>query len=495
MIAKSIWRTWEGGNVKKSERSGRNNSAAVSSAAQLESVEARRMLSADVSHGVLTIEGTRRADTIVLTMDSTKTLRVRIGNTESTFLKKSFSKIRINGGFGDDLITIGSDQKPISIQTSISGGDGSDTLIGGAGNDTVSGGSGADLIAGAGGNDEINGDNGADDLHGGDGRDSVCGGRGDDQLHDDAGRDSIYGNAGNDLIYFHDDVMQFRDHGKREQAFAEPQIHNAISANPNLTINQTQLNTIDGDHVPGGLVTTGGSTFIVSGAGLGQWSGLGLNATATPVPHFDLPGNPGSVANGSLTITGGSTINLNQLPPTLTLQGAGNINLNQGGILIGGSFGSPVSPVTNIPGGTLSITQTVAQPLTLPAGTVILNLSDGSTRTLQSGQTLTVVGPASVQRPAGTPFQVSSGNTIQITAILAQDDPPSDVPANDDNAADNTSTDDQTSDTGAATNPESNDDNPPADGLIEPPADGLIAPPADGLTQPPVAANEPNMLL
>jgi len=455
------------------------------------------MLSAAVSHGILTIEGTRRADTIVLTMDTPKTLRVRIGNAESTFLKKSFSKIRINGGFGDDLVTIGSDQKPISIQTSISGGDGSDTLIGGAGNDSVSGGNGADLIAGAGGNDKINGDNGADDLHGGDGRDSVCGGRGDDQLHDDAGRDSIYGNAGNDLIYFHDDVLQFRDHGKREQAFAEPQIHNAISASPNLTINQTQLNTIDGNHVPGGLVTTGGSTFIVSGAGLGQWSGLGLNATATPVPHFDLPGNPGGLANGTLTMTRGSTTNLIQLPPSFTLQGAGNLNLNQGGNLLGGSVGSPVA---NIPGGTFSITQTSPPQLILPEGTVILNLSDGSTRTLQSGQTLTVVGPASVQRLAGIPFQVSTGNTIQITALPAQDDPPSDNPTSDDttsedNTPDNTSTDDQTSDTGAATNPESNDDNPPADGSIEPPADGLIAPPADGLAQPPVDANEPSMLL
>jgi hypothetical protein len=426
MLAKPIWKTWEGGNVIKSERSGWTSSPSKSSGAQFESIEARRMLSAAVSHGVLTIEGTRRADRIVLTMDSPKTLRVRVGKVESTFLKKSFSKIRINAGSGDDLVTIGSDQSPISIQTSIGGGDGADTIIGGAGNDTVSGGNGADLIAGAGGDDKINGDNGTDDLHGGDGRDSVCGGRGDDQLHDDAGRDSIYGNAGNDLIYFHDDVMQFRDHGKKEQAFAEPQIHNAINTNPNLTINQTQLNTIDGNHVPGGLVTTGGSTLIVSGAGLGQWSGLGLNATATPVPHFDLPGNPGGLSNATLTMTGSSSINLNQLPPTLTLQGAGNLNLNQGGKLLGGSFESPVSPVTDIPGGALSVSQTHAQPLTVPAGTVVVNLCHGLSFTLQSGQTLTVVGPASVQPPIGMPFQVSSGNTIQITALPAQDDPASD---------------------------------------------------------------------
>src|SRR5258706_12968641 len=101
----------------------------------VETLEPRRMLSAAVAHGVLSIEGTGRSDTIVLTMDSPRTLRVRVGNVESTFLKKTFGKIRVTAGRGEDLVTVGSDVNPITLPVSVSGGDGSDTIIGRAGGD------------------------------------------------------------------------------------------------------------------------------------------------------------------------------------------------------------------------------------------------------------------------------------------------------------------------------------------------------------------------
>jgi hypothetical protein len=295
--------TWESGNVAN-RRKGQQQWCDNRTNTTLEAMEPRRLLSAAIEHGVLSIEGTHRSDTIVLTMDSPKTLRIRVGNVESTFLKKSFSKIRINAGPGEDLITIGSDAAPVSCPTSVSGGAGADTIVGGAGNDLLSGGDGADLITGAGGNDKIDGDNGADDLHGGDGRDSLRGGRGDDQLHDDAGRDSVYGNAGSDRIYFHDDVKQFRDQAKRENKFAEPVFSIPANSQHQLVMNHVPLDLAGGGHVPGGLIVAGGSTLIAAGTVLQQWNGVGLGSTNFSVPHFDLPGN--TIVGGSMVVNSGS---------------------------------------------------------------------------------------------------------------------------------------------------------------------------------------------
>ena len=169
------------------------------------------MLSAAVAHGVLSIEGTGRSDTIVLTMDSPRTMRVRIGNVESTFLKKTFGKIRITAGRGEDLVTVGSDANPITLPVNVSGGAGSDTIIGGAGNDSLDGGAGADQIAGGAGDDSLTGDNGNDDLHGGDGNDRLNGSPGEDVLDGgpgddvidatDSDQDMIDCGPGNDTVY------------------------------------------------------------------------------------------------------------------------------------------------------------------------------------------------------------------------------------------------------------------------------------------------------
>lgn len=318
-------------------RSVRTQYGRESIGAQFESVESRRMLSAAISHGVLTIEGTRRSDTIVLTMDTSKTLRVRIGNVESTFLKKSFSQIRISGGLGDDLVTIGSDATPITLPASVSGGDGDDTLISGTGNDSCSGGNGADQITGAGGDDVIDGDNGNDDLHGGDGRDSVCGGRGDDRLQDDSGRDSVFGNAGNDLIYFHDDEKQFRDLATNELNFAEPIFSVPKNRTTGLMMNHTPLNSVGGGNQPGALVCVGGSTLVMAGPVLDQWKKAGLATSDATVPHFDLPGSPkvsGSLTSdstysgsmGSTTITGGAVLTLNSVGGDFSYEGDPNFS-------------------------------------------------------------------------------------------------------------------------------------------------------------------------
>src|SRR5260221_499311 len=103
-------------DMKHINRTGR------SAANLVEQRKPRRMLSAAVSHHTLVIDGTARADTIVLTMASPRTLTVRVGDVETNVPRKSFGKIRITAGRGDDLVTVGSDANPINAPVSVSGG-------------------------------------------------------------------------------------------------------------------------------------------------------------------------------------------------------------------------------------------------------------------------------------------------------------------------------------------------------------------------------------
>jgi hypothetical protein len=270
-------------------------------------LEPRRLLSAAIDHRTLVIEGTPRADTIVLTNDSPKTLRVRIGDAESTFLKRSFSKIRITAGRGDDLVTVGSDANPVAIPCKITGDDGDDTLLGGAAPDNLSGGAGADQLTGAAGDDTVTGDNGNDDLHGGDGDDTLAGGRGDDQLHDNAGNDKCAGNAGTDLFYYDgSEAKKLRDAEKAEKAYAEPTFNIPKRPHAAAVLNNCPLDLVDGRHVDGGLIRAGGSTLVASGAVLKQWRGHGLETSSVKVPHFDLDG--GGLIGGVNVVLSGSAI-------------------------------------------------------------------------------------------------------------------------------------------------------------------------------------------
>ncbi len=113
-------------------------------------------------------------------------------------------KISVQGGDGNDSI-IGS----LSVANSLIGGDGADTLTGGAlidtldganGNDSINGGDGNDSILGRDGADRINGDGGNDTILGGDGADIVNGGDGDDCILAGNGADSVSGGLGSDFV-------------------------------------------------------------------------------------------------------------------------------------------------------------------------------------------------------------------------------------------------------------------------------------------------------
>jgi Ca2+-binding RTX toxin-like protein len=100
----------------------------------------------------------------------------------------------IIGDAGDDILS-GNDG-----HDSLSGGTGNDTLSGGTGNDYLSGGDGVDSLSGGTGNDTLDGGAGDDLVDGSSGDDVVLGGEGDDQVYGGAGDDRLEGGAGNDLL-------------------------------------------------------------------------------------------------------------------------------------------------------------------------------------------------------------------------------------------------------------------------------------------------------
>lgn len=101
---------------------------------------------------------------------------------------------QINGGFGDDRLT-GGTQADI-----INGGDNNDVLGGGGGADRIDGGQHDDVVSGGAGNDILTGGNGIDVVYGEDGDDYIKGGRQNDQIFGGAGNDRLFGEWGDDLI-------------------------------------------------------------------------------------------------------------------------------------------------------------------------------------------------------------------------------------------------------------------------------------------------------
>ena len=109
------------------------------------------------------------------------------------------SLIRVNGGDGDDVISLDETNGPLPAAR-LFGGDGNDNLTGGSGNDALSGQDGADSLSGRGGDDALYGGGGNDSIAGGAGNDALFGGGGNDFLDGDQGADVGYLGAGDDVF-------------------------------------------------------------------------------------------------------------------------------------------------------------------------------------------------------------------------------------------------------------------------------------------------------
>ncbi|MFI5380558.1 MAG: hypothetical protein ACHRHE_14775 [Tepidisphaerales bacterium] len=111
--------------------------------------------------GMLYIKGTNEADTILLTMvpGSVPSVRVVVNSVAKVFSLKGITSIRIDALAGNDYVSLGDVRLPCEVH----GGDGDDTLIGGAGPSRLYGENGNDLL-----------------IAGNSGRDTLIGGAGDD---------------------------------------------------------------------------------------------------------------------------------------------------------------------------------------------------------------------------------------------------------------------------------------------------------------------------
>jgi Ca2+-binding RTX toxin-like protein len=216
----------------------------------LEPLERRALLSATLgTAGTLSIGGTGRGDTIVVSIDAHHTDRLiaTLNGSSRSFDLRRVRRIVVQGGAGDDRITLDQSRGPITLPTtlfgqagndSITGASGRDRIFGGVGNDRIGGGNNRDVIYGESGDDRIaagshddwvdggagddvlKGDGGRDVLHGGDdddncdgddGNDSVCGELGNDVCAGGAGRDVVMGGAGADRFGKDDDEGEDAD--------------------------------------------------------------------------------------------------------------------------------------------------------------------------------------------------------------------------------------------------------------------------------------------
>jgi Ca2+-binding RTX toxin-like protein len=112
-----------------------------------------------VKHGVLTVDGTKGDDRIVLRLvaGSPGKLQVDIGDgaADFTFNRRAVRSIVVDAGGGNNLVRIDESAGVFTdtIPTTIGGGAGDDTLIGGSGAERFLAGDGNDFVDGNGGND------------------------------------------------------------------------------------------------------------------------------------------------------------------------------------------------------------------------------------------------------------------------------------------------------------------------------------------------------
>jgi Ca2+-binding RTX toxin-like protein len=146
-----------------------------------------------LNHGVLIVEGTRRADKIALRLESGQagTLQIDVGDDGSPDFSVDRSKvarIAVNARAGNDAVRIDESNGAFTdtIPTAIAGG---------AGNDTIAGGKGVEALFGGDGNDSIDGNGGNDVARLGGGDDTFIWDPGD-------GSDTVEGQDGTDTMLF-----------------------------------------------------------------------------------------------------------------------------------------------------------------------------------------------------------------------------------------------------------------------------------------------------
>jgi len=166
---------------------------ALSASIAVPAVSAAPTVHSRVTDGVLHVNGTPFADTIVLSASRADPTQLLIdiggdGTADDSFPLDAFGAIVVEAGRGNDFVKLDTTNAPCTTAkpTIVSGGSGDDILVGGSGNE---------LFFGNGGNDVVDGNGGADVAFLGDGNDTFVWDPGD-------GSDTIDGGSGFDTHVF-----------------------------------------------------------------------------------------------------------------------------------------------------------------------------------------------------------------------------------------------------------------------------------------------------
>jgi Ca2+-binding RTX toxin-like protein len=142
-----------------------------------------------------------------------------IGGTENDYLEGKQGTDSLEGGTGNDILLGGTGNDTLIGDLGddfLTGGEGIDSLDGGAGNDTLFGGTENDILIGGTDNDYLAGDAGADSITGGDGNDTLLGADG------NTGNDTLIGGAGDDTynVDGNNDLITEAANGGTEYVYA-----------------------------------------------------------------------------------------------------------------------------------------------------------------------------------------------------------------------------------------------------------------------------------
>jgi Ca2+-binding RTX toxin-like protein len=189
-------------------------------------------VSAELDNGTLHVDGGDRPNAVSLRLKQGDSSRLQVdagdnGSADFSFARSDVDAISIRMGNGRDHVRIDDSNGSFtdSIPTTITGGNGDDTLEGGQGAETISGGNGDDFVDGGKGNDRA-------DL-----------GRGDDTFQWDPGEgsDTIEGESGSDTMVFNGasnvpETVTMSANGGRLIFFRQP---------GNVTMNTGGVETVD----------------------------------------------------------------------------------------------------------------------------------------------------------------------------------------------------------------------------------------------------------
>jgi Calpain family cysteine protease/RTX calcium-binding nonapeptide repeat (4 copies) len=179
---------------------------------QIEELEVRRMMAftaaiattidpviVTIPRSPVVVSGTNFADQIHISQDTSGNLIVNNSGVISTYSQWMVSKVVVNTFAGGDLIWADSN---VSTPIEANGGDGNDSIYGGAAADSLSGGGGHDYIVGNDGNDMLDGGYSGTYYFDNTGNDSIWGMNGDDTLFAaDYGNGMLNGGSGADSMY------------------------------------------------------------------------------------------------------------------------------------------------------------------------------------------------------------------------------------------------------------------------------------------------------